>query len=201
MDCSNESLRVDMGVTVGAGDTADSVSGLKRESGYCSQCLNLEAQFKEMENTCSTLQKEIDQERNGFKLLEVKYETLRVEKVAVEDELEVLKRRNQELEKRMHQFENNVINEENEEEDKVLQLMIENNILECEKRVAESNVESWKLKCKELELVMLELNKKFVSHEIHNKVGLDANPFFSDGEIISLQSQDSGTILLFKQYY
>ncbi|XP_009591428.1 uncharacterized protein [Nicotiana tomentosiformis] len=195
MDCSNESLRVDMGVTVGAGDTADSVSGLKRESGYCSQCLNLEAQFKEMENTCSTLQKEIDQERNGFKLLEVKYETLRVEKVAVEDELEVLKRRNQELEKRMHQFENNVINEENEEEDKVLQLMIENNILECEKRVAESNVESWKLKCKELELVMLELNKKFVSHEIHNKVGLDANPFFSDGEIISLQFQDSGKSL------
>ncbi|OIT23878.1 PREDICTED: uncharacterized protein LOC109216482 isoform X1 [Nicotiana attenuata] len=194
MDSSNESLRVDMGVTVGAGDTTDSVSRLKRESGYCSQCLNLEAKIKEIENSCATLQKEIYQERNGFKLLEVKYETLRVEKVAVEDELEVLKRRNQELEERMRQFENNGCNEENEEEDKVLQLMIENNVLECEKRVAESNVESWKLKCKELELAVLELNKRLVSKAGDYK-DLNAKSFFSGGEIQSLQSQDSGKSL------
>ncbi|XP_059304672.1 uncharacterized protein LOC132056470 [Lycium ferocissimum] len=209
MDCTNESLIVDMGLVVGRGDTTNSVSGLKRESGYCNQCLNLEAKIKTIEYTCSSLRQEIDQERKGFKLLEGKFEALRVEKLAVEDELEVLKRRNQELEERIRKIENNnESNEENEEEDKVLQLMIENSFLECEKRKAESDVEYWKSKCNELQLTVAELDKKLAQKtdleevykiikvdEMQNKAGLDANPFFSDGEIGSLQSQDSGKYL------
>ncbi|MCD7453878.1 hypothetical protein HAX54_022556 [Datura stramonium] len=240
MDCSNEPLRIDMEVVVGAGDTANSVSGLQRESGYCCQCLNLESKIKTIEYTCSSLRQEIEQERNGFKLLEGKFEALRVEKLAVEDELEVLKRRNQKLEEQMCRIENN---EENEEEDKVSKLMIENSVLECKKRKAENDVEYWKLKCNKLQLTVAELDKKLVSEagdristkvlcvlqdteelhqvkglqdecnnlaqkmnlqevykiakddEMHNKAGLDANPFFADGEIGSLQSQGSGKSL------
>lgn len=240
MDCSNESLRIDMEVVVGAGDTTNSVSGLQRESGYCSQCLNLESKIKTIECTCSSLRQAIEQERNGFKLLEGKFEALRVKKLVVEDELEVLKRRNQELEEQMRQIENN---EENEEEGKASQLMNENSVLECEKRKAESAVEYWKSKCNELQLTVAELDKKLVSEagdristkvlcglqdteelhqvkglqdecnnlaqkmnlqevhkiakddEMHNKAGLDANPFSADGEIGSLQSQGSGKSL------
>lgn len=216
MDCSNEALRIDMGVVVvGAGDTTNSVSG------YCNQCLNLESKIKTIECTCSGLRQEIEQERNGFKLLEGKFEALQVEKLVVEDELEVLKRRSQELEEKMSRIESN---EENEEEDKVLQLMIENSVLECEKRKAERDVEYWKSKCNELKLIVEELDKKLVSEagdrismpdteelhqvkglqevykiakadEMQNKACLDANPLFSDGVIGSLQSEDSGTSL------
>ncbi|KAJ8554340.1 hypothetical protein K7X08_025018 [Anisodus acutangulus] len=224
MDCSNESLKIDMGVVVGAGDTTNNVSGI------CNQCLNLESKIKTIEITCSTLQQEIDRERNEFTLLEGKFEALRVEKLAVENELEVLKRRNQELEERMRQIENNNgSNEENEEEDKVLQLMIENSVLECEKRKAECDVEYWKSKCNELQLTVAELDKKMVSkagdristeglretEEIHQEKGLQdkcnnlaqktdlqevckiakvdemQNKAGLDGEIASLQSQDS----------
>ncbi|KAK4362976.1 hypothetical protein RND71_018217 [Anisodus tanguticus] len=158
MDCSTESLKIDMGVVVGVGDTTNNVSGI------CNQCLNLESKIKTIENTCSTLQQEIGRERNEFTLLEGKFEALRVEKLAVENELEVLKRRNQELEERMRQIDNNNgSNEENEEEDKVLQLMIENSVLECEKRKAECDVEYWKSKCNELQLTVAELDKKMVS--------------------------------------
>ncbi|XP_055828895.1 uncharacterized protein LOC129896929 [Solanum dulcamara] len=206
MDCSDESLRVDMGVVVvvGAGDTTNSVSDLKRESSYCNQCLNLE---EKIECTSSGLRKGIEQERNEFK-----------------GQFEVLKRRNQELEEQIHRIENKGSTEE-KDEDKVLQLMIENSVLECEKKKAESDVEYWKSKCNELQLTVAKLEKKLVSKsgdristkalrglqdecnnlaqkmdlqevdEMQNKDGLDANPFFSHGEIGSLQSQDSGKSL------
>ncbi|XP_049394028.1 LOW QUALITY PROTEIN: uncharacterized protein LOC125858314 [Solanum stenotomum] len=212
MDCSNESLRVDMGVIVGgSGDTTNCMSGLKSESGYnCNQCLNLEEKIKTIECNCSDLRQGIEQERNEFKLLEGK--------------IEALKRRNQELEEQIRRIESNG---SNEEEERVLQLMIENSVLECEKKKAESDVEYWKSKCNELQLTVAELGKKLdakegdttstrlhqvkglqdecdnltqkihlqVVDEMQNKDGLDANPFSSHGEIGSLLSQDSGKSL------
>ncbi|KAK4350932.1 hypothetical protein RND71_030245 [Anisodus tanguticus] len=66
-----------------------------------------ESKINTIENTCSSLQQEIDRERNEFKLLKDKFDVLLVEKRVVEDELEVLKRKNQELEEQVHRTENN----------------------------------------------------------------------------------------------
>ncbi|KAK6794587.1 hypothetical protein RDI58_008040 [Solanum bulbocastanum] len=89
MDCIDESLRVDVGVIVGgSGDTTNCMSRLKSESGYnCNQCLNLEENIKTIECNCLELRQGIEQKRNEFKLLEGK--------------IEVLKRRNQELEEQI----------------------------------------------------------------------------------------------------
>ncbi|KAK4384881.1 hypothetical protein Sango_2612100 [Sesamum angolense] len=83
--------------------------------------------------------------------LESKVGLMELKKLELEDEVRVLKERNQ-LEKSNGNGQ--------EEEDKVTQLMIENNVLECEKRRAESEVEVWKVKCKELEVHVVELEKR-----------------------------------------
>ncbi|KAJ8536853.1 hypothetical protein K7X08_035254 [Anisodus acutangulus] len=82
----------------------------------CSNESLRESKINTIENTCSSLQQEIDRERNEFKLLKDKFDVLLVKKRVVEDELEVLKRKNQELEEQVHRTENNGGNEENEEE-------------------------------------------------------------------------------------
>lgn len=118
----------------------------KKNLDYCSLCLSLEDKIKTIECTCSGLRQGIEQKRNEFKLLE--------------DKFEVLKRRNLELEEKIRRIENK---EENKEEDRVLQFMIENSVLECEKRKAESDGEYWKKKCNELQLTVAELENKLVS--------------------------------------
>ncbi|KAL7003552.1 hypothetical protein U1Q18_004704 [Sarracenia purpurea var. burkii] len=157
-------------------ETVNGVVCLGREFEDCTnKCGEWEERrSKEHEERCTMLKLEIEKRKSEYQLLEGKFSALEVEKIGIEDEIKVLKRRNVELEKRIARFEkeNNVIceergmgnvvdlTEENDEEDKVIQLMIENKVLECEKKAAESEVEVWKLKCGELELRVLELEKE-----------------------------------------
>lgn len=105
---------------------------------------------------CILLELEIDRRRSKFDSLESKFRELEVKKVGMQDEVEDLKRRNVELKERINQVEkeNGVVSEE------VVELKIENNVLECEKKSAEREAEVWKLKCKELESRVLELEKE-----------------------------------------
>uniref|UniRef100_A0A5B7C0S6 Uncharacterized protein n=1 Tax=Davidia involucrata TaxID=16924 RepID=A0A5B7C0S6_DAVIN len=117
------------------------------------------------------------QKMSECELLEGKFRAFEVEKIALEDELRVLKKRNDELEEQITRVENeNKVAHEGVtgmgrivdlvEEEKVLQLMIENKVLDCEKKRAESEVEVWKMKCRELESRVLELQKgSLVSRE------------------------------------
>ncbi|TMW94730.1 hypothetical protein EJD97_009881 [Solanum chilense] len=183
MDCSNESLRVDMGVIGVSGNTKN-----------CDNCVNLEEKMMAIECNCSDLRQGIEQERNEL-----------------EGKFEVLKRRNHELEEQIRRIESNG---SNEEEDRVLQLMIENSVLECEKKKAESDAEYWKSKCNELQLTVAELGKKLdakagdtaptrvhglqdecddLTQKIHLQVVDEMQN--KDGEIGSLLSQDSGKSL------
>ncbi|KAM3381875.1 hypothetical protein P3S68_007448 [Capsicum galapagoense] len=191
-----------MGVVevVGCGDTTSSMSNiLNRELSYCNSC---------------------EQENNGYMLVEGKFEALCVEKVAIENELEVLKRRNRELEEQLRGIETKGSNEENEDEGEIVRLMIENSVLECEKKTAERDVEHWKSKCNKLEFIVAELEKKLVSkagdgtstkvlcglqdtEALHQVKGLQEvckitksdEMQNTDGEIGSLQSQGSGKSL------
>lgn len=125
--------------------------------------MDVDNKCKELEERSETdgerrilLELEIDRKRSKFDLLESKFRELEVEKIGMQDEVKDLKRRNVELEERINQVEkeNGVVSEE------VAELKIENNVLECEKKSAECEAEVWKLKCKELESRVLELEKE-----------------------------------------
>ncbi|GAA0183028.1 hypothetical protein LIER_42329 [Lithospermum erythrorhizon] len=124
----------------------------------------------------AALQLEFQKKSVDIELLEVKLFELEFEKVKVEDQCRLLRERNEELEEELKKIGNDKIvgsNGEKEkghivdlfgdEEDEVLQLMIENKVLECEKRKAESEVEEWKVKFMKLQSRVDELKKAFAS--------------------------------------
>lgn len=128
------------------------------------------------EEYCVALEME-SEKTSQYELLEAKFNALEVEKLAIEDEIKVLKRRNDELELRITWFEDKSkiscrrervvegvvdLTEENGEEDKVLQLLIENKIIQCEKKRAEDEVGIWKEKCKGLESRVVQLEKEIL---------------------------------------
>ncbi|CAK9176967.1 unnamed protein product [Ilex paraguariensis] len=148
-------------------------SGREFEDGR-SRCLEFEERSKRAEERGAVLELEIANSFSDFELLEGKYVALEVEKLAIEDELRVLKQKNAELEVQILKIDigNDVgsegerrmetivdLTEDNDEEDKILQLMIENKVLDCEKRKAERDVDIWMMKCKELELRVLGLEE------------------------------------------
>ncbi|KAK9293113.1 hypothetical protein L1049_021099 [Liquidambar formosana] len=120
-------------------------------------------------------EKLVMEKKSEYESLEAKFRALEVEKLAMEDKVKVLKRRNDELESRIAQIEdeNKVgsrrekavervdLTLENEEEDK-LQLTIENRVLEREKRRAEDEVEIWKVKFRELESRVVQLEDNLI---------------------------------------
>ncbi|KAH7853826.1 hypothetical protein Vadar_007018 [Vaccinium darrowii] len=99
---------------------------------------------------------EIKKRMSEFELLGRKFHELEVEKVGIEEEVEVLKRRNGELVERINQFEdvNSGVSEE------VIELKIENQVLEYEKKISETEVQVLKSKLRELESRVLELEKE-----------------------------------------
>lgn len=132
----------------------------------------LENKRKRAEERCGELELEIVRKRNEYEALEAKFRALEVEKLAMEEEIKALKRRSDEIKEQVNSGESEEkkfcgaengteiivdLNEDNLEEDKVFQLMLENEVLECEKKNAESEVEAWKQKFKELESWVLKL--------------------------------------------
>lgn len=110
------------------------------------------------------LESEIQNRKTEYEALEAKYRALEAEKLGIEQQLEDLRRENVELKERQLGSENKEgfggakrtervvdLSEEDLDEDKFIQLMIENKVLECEKEKAERDVKAWESKFRELE--------------------------------------------------
>lgn len=176
MQLAEKSVKVDLGMELKEVEGQEIVNGevgLERGSEGCrNKCKELEERSRMAEERCVLLELLIEKKKSEFELLEGKLGALEVERVGIEDEVKLLKRRNVELEKQITKIENENkadigkgtgkvvdLTEEKDEEDKVIQLMIENKVLECEKKRAESEVEVWKLKYKKLEWRVSALEK------------------------------------------
>lgn len=125
---------------------------VKKEYGDCIGCFDLQDKLKKANNKCACL--ELDNGKKDYVIhcLEGKVGLMELEKLVIADEVSKLKQRNEELEKSIRDSE--------EEHDKFSLLLIENRVLECEKKKAESDLEVWKVKCKELEVRVTELEKR-----------------------------------------
>ena len=130
------------------------------------------------ETRCIELELEVEKKKTEYEALEAKFKALEAEKIATQEKLEALKRENDELKERIAcgkgetkedcvrvKSEERVVDltKDDWEEDKLTQLMIENRVLECEKKKAERDVEAWENKFKELQLWILHSQKSLVS--------------------------------------
>ncbi|KAE8736410.1 Folylpolyglutamate synthetase family protein isoform 1 [Hibiscus syriacus] len=123
------------------------------EVGKC-RCGELEARSKKAEASCLELELEVRKRKSEYEALETKARTLQAAKLALDNEIKILRSRNNEGAVDL--------TEESDEEDKVFQLMAENKVLECEKSMAENEAEAWKRKFRELESLTLQLQKSLV---------------------------------------
>ncbi|KAJ4705887.1 Reticulocyte-binding protein 2 a [Melia azedarach] len=115
-----------------------------------------ECRCSELESKLLELESEIEKKKTQYEELEAKNRKLEAEKNVIEEEpeLKTLKREKEGNEMSSGREKEEIVDltEEGEgEEDAVVQLMIENRVLECEKRRAEGEVEFLKQKLKELE--------------------------------------------------
>ncbi|CAB4271554.1 unnamed protein product [Prunus armeniaca] len=132
---------------------------------------------KRAEERCVELESEIVRRKSEYEALEAKFRALEVEKLAMEEVIKALKRESDGIKEQDNSGgdEKNKflggekgterivdLTEDKWEEDKVFQLMIENKVLECEKKQAENEVEAWKEKFRELELGILKLDNNLV---------------------------------------
>ncbi|KAL5746500.1 hypothetical protein ACOSP7_027646 [Xanthoceras sorbifolium] len=117
----------------------------------------VECRCSELESKCVELEAEIAKKKSEHEALEVRFRALELEKVAIEDELKAFKREKEEGTVDLTE------NAEDEHEETVAHLMIENSVLECEKRRAESEVEFLKRKLKDLESKFAETPSKHMS--------------------------------------
>lgn len=178
MDLGEKSVKFDLGMELKGVEGEEIVEvgvGSERELEVArNKCKELEGRSKKAEDKCMALELEIEKRKTEFELLQGKFSAVEVKKCDVENEIKVLKGRNAELERRITLSENKNkavggvkgtqmvvdLTEEKDEEDKVIQLMIENKVLECEKKRSEIELDLWKLKCGELESQVLELQKE-----------------------------------------
>ncbi|KAG6656026.1 hypothetical protein I3843_05G231500 [Carya illinoinensis] len=139
-----------------------------RELVHC-RCGELEERSKKAEGRCVELELDILKKKSENEVLEAKLRALEIDRLAIEDQLQVLKRENGELKKFVSGFEGESkfssrrerivdLTAENEDEDNLFQALIENKVLEYEKRRAESEVEVWKEKFRCLQATGTPLN-------------------------------------------
>lgn len=123
-------------------------------------CNELEERRRKAEVRCGELEFELQKKKDQCEALEAKVKTLEEEKFAVEEELKVLRMLSEDGLKRKNEVcseKERVIKLDLPEDNEAVQLMIENKVLECEKKKAESEVEFWKEKYKNLESWALQL--------------------------------------------
>ncbi|KAH6784035.1 hypothetical protein C2S52_008994 [Perilla frutescens var. hirtella] len=125
---------------------------VKKEYGDCIGCFDFQDKLKKANDKCAYLELDIGKKDSVIKCLEGKVGFMELEKLEIVDEVRKLKQRNEELEKS--------IRDSKEEHDKFTLLMTENRVLEFEKKNVEGDLEVWKVKCKELEVQIMELEKK-----------------------------------------
>ncbi|XVF53448.1 hypothetical protein PTKIN_Ptkin05aG0100200 [Pterospermum kingtungense] len=143
-----------------------------RDVGNC-RCSELEEKSMKAEARCMELELEVQKRKSEYEAFETKFRILEEAKLALEEEIKVLKSQNNDF--GCNDNEEVVgcggkevmkgvvdLTEDNGEEDEVFQLMAENRVLECEKSKAEIEAEVWKLKFKELESLTLQLQKNLV---------------------------------------
>ncbi|GKU89170.1 hypothetical protein SLEP1_g3342 [Rubroshorea leprosula] len=129
------------------------------------KCNELEERCRKAEARCLELELEVGKVKNENEALQTILRALEMEKLSIEDELRGLKMENEsKVGCGGEKVRKGVVDltQGGEDESRVLQLMIENNVLECEKQKAESDVEVWKQKCKELESLALQLKKGLI---------------------------------------
>ncbi|CAA0812972.1 Unknown protein [Striga hermonthica] len=128
------------------------ISKLKQEYEGCIRCLELYDKITSADNKSLQLELDVWKKDNLIDSLKSKLGSVELEKLKLENEVVLLKQRNAELESRVRSFK--------EEEGKLGMLMIENKVLECEKKKAEVDIGTWKLKCKELDMKLMEVEKR-----------------------------------------
>lgn len=159
-------MEVDKGIKLEEqeiGNCCSSGVKMKEKYGDCFGCFNLQDQLNEANEKFAYLELDIEKKNSVIDCLERKVGFMELEHIEFLDEVRKLKQRNEELEKSIRDSE--------EDQEKISLLMIENEVLSCEKRKAESDLEVWKLKCKELEVQVMELEKKLAVGT--TKAGLD----------------------------
>ncbi|CAH2068867.1 unnamed protein product [Thlaspi arvense] len=139
---------------------------------YRNECIELESSSKEAEDRCAALEQKIERRKSEFELLDGRFTALEIQKNVIEEEVRVLKQRNAELEKRIAEVQNyekvvhiekgmrEVVDLAENDEEKIIQLGTENEVLKWEKKIAESNLEVWVQKCRELESRLIEVQKE-----------------------------------------
>ncbi|KAF3432874.1 hypothetical protein FNV43_RR23976 [Rhamnella rubrinervis] len=137
----------------------------------------MEESSMKSEASCVELELEIQKRNSDYEALEAKFRALEAEKLDVEEKLKALKRENDQLKSRIGDVKDEKegcrrdkdmekivdLTEDSLDEDKVTELMIENKVLECEKEKAESEVNVWKEKFKDLELWVSHLDESSTS--------------------------------------
>lgn len=129
------------------------------------------------EASCGELELEIQKRNSDYEALEAKFRAMEAEKLDIEKKLKALERENDLLKDRISGVKDEKegcsrdkgmekivdLTEDNLDEDKVVELMIENRVLVCEKEKAESEVNVWKEKFKDLELWVSHLDESSIS--------------------------------------
>ncbi|GAB4826280.1 hypothetical protein Ancab_009145 [Ancistrocladus abbreviatus] len=134
-------------------------------------CVEMEESSRKVGERCLVFEHEIQKKRIELELLRGKFEGLQGQKLAFEAEVKELRRMNQELQERILSVEKGeevkceraLETDDGEmvsgDEGKLLQLMIENRVLEFEKKNAEREAENWKQKCRHLKLRVMQLEE------------------------------------------
>lgn len=145
------------------------------------RCNELEERSMKAEMRCAELEFKLQKKDEQCEVLEAKLK-------ALEDEVEVLRVSSEELKEKKEvgnvkeRGVEAIIDLTNDDDDEVAQLMIENSVLECEKKKAESEVEVWKDKYWKLESLVsqLKLESDSYSNEENGKKE-ESNVIKTDG--------------------
>ncbi|GFP81076.1 hypothetical protein PHJA_000250900 [Phtheirospermum japonicum] len=122
---------------------------LKKQYEGCIRCLELYDKITKADEKCVRVELDIGEKNSAIELLERKLDFSELKNLKLENEVRALKQRNKELEKS--------IRNPKDEDGNLTLLMVENKVLECDKKKAETEINAWKVKCKELEMRMLQM--------------------------------------------
>lgn len=160
-------MNIDFGMQLDDMEIEDLVNDEVRVKGdciKCRRCLEMENEITKVNHAYQLLELEIEEKKKVIERLEGK---LGFMELKFEDEVRVLRQSSEDLEngERVTAKEKGVVDltEVDDVEDEITKLMIENSVLECEKKKAECEIYGWKVKYKELEMQMVELQKRLLT--------------------------------------
>lgn len=150
---------------MGGEESQDGDVSVERKSQCCSNCSEWEEKYVLAEERITELKSELESKISELGFLQGKVNDSAAKKLVIQDEAKSLGEKRKVLEEKSTTVSISGVVDltEDTEENRVLELMIENKVLECEKKKAESDVQVWKLKCKELECRKMELEKRLIS--------------------------------------